>query len=77
MKENLSCTCSFGKSKDEHMKRELHSSGLLFIESWQFLTDVSGQSIGHILRVKNPKEKASCLIMGLIWGRVWLMVSSH
>ena len=40
MKENLARTGSFGKSKDEHMKRELHSSGFLFRESWQFRTDV-------------------------------------
>ena len=34
-----------GKSKDEHTKSELHSSGLLCSESWKFLTDFSGRSI--------------------------------
>ena len=36
---------------------ELHSSGLLRSENWKFLTDVSGQPIGSIVKVKERKEE--------------------
>ena len=39
---------------------ELHS-GLLRSEKWKFLTDVSGQPIGFIVKVKESKEgRSSC-----------------
>ena len=58
MKENLSRTGSFGKSKDEHKKRELHSSGFLCRESWQFRTDISGESVGPIFKGKKSKKES-------------------
>jgi hypothetical protein len=58
MKANLSRTGSFAKSKDEHMKRELHSSGFLFRELWQFRTDVSGQSIDSIFKGQESKKES-------------------
>ena len=62
MKENLSRTGSFGKSKDEHMKREPHSCGFLCRELWQFRTDVSGQSIGPTFMGQESKKENQSFI---------------
>jgi hypothetical protein len=69
MKENLSCTGCFGKSKDEHMKTELHSSALLCIESWQFLTNVSGQSKGPVFKGQECKKQSQSPYYGVYIGK--------
>jgi len=68
MKENLSRTGSFGKSKDEHKKRELYSSGFLCRESLQFRT-VSGESIGPIFKDKNSKKESRSSHYGVYKGK--------
>jgi predicted DCC family thiol-disulfide oxidoreductase YuxK len=62
MKENLSRTSSFGNSKNEHMNRELHSSGSYAEIRGSFVLTFQDKVLVTSSRVKNKKKSVVPLL---------------